>query len=95
MDLCLFVGADSIDFEEANEEAKYRISEDVEINTKEKKKTWELNILLQGRNAIRVECIKPRGMPTEVQRYKDRLVIEDHKKEESIEYGEVFTLVPN
>lgn len=89
------MGADPIDLEEANEEAKYRISDDLEINTKEKNKT--LNILLQGRKAIGVTWVHQtkRDANREVQRYKDRLVIEDRKKEESIEYGEVFALVPN
>lgn len=53
--------------------------------------------MLQGRKAIGVKWVNQtkRDANREVQRYKDRLVIEDHKEEESIEHGEVFALVPN
>ena len=92
---CLFADCESIEFEDAYQDKKWRAAMDEEIQSIEKNKTWELVSLPKGHEVIGVKWVykTKRNAKGEVEKYKARLVAKGYKQRAGIDYDEVFAPV--
>ena len=79
--MCLLADAESISFEEAVRDPKWKSAMDEEIKAIEKNKTWDLVELPKGHQAIGVKWVFKKKMNPqgEVERHKARLVVKGYR----------------
>ena len=90
-----FMDSDSIVYEEAIKEKKWKEVKDSEIKSIEKNKTWELTNLIKGQKTIGVKWVFKTKLNEhgEVDKYKARLVAKEYKQTYGVDYKEVFAPV--
>ncbi|KAE8734503.1 hypothetical protein F3Y22_tig00000764pilonHSYRG00191 [Hibiscus syriacus] len=92
---CLFADCESVSFQEAVQEKKWRDEMDEEIKAIEKNDTWELTSLPKGHKVIGVKWVykTKQNAKGEIERHKARLVSKGYSQKDVIDYDEVFALV--
>lgn len=92
---CLFVDCESLSFQEAVQDKKWRAAMDEEIKSIEKNNTWELTSLPNGHESIGVKWVYKfkKNAKGEIEKYKARLVVKGYKQKHGVDYDEVFAPV--
>ncbi|KAH9790788.1 hypothetical protein KPL71_003509 [Citrus sinensis] len=92
---CLFADCETVNFQEAALDEKWRIAMDEEIKAIVKNDTWELTTLPKGHKAIDVKWVykTKRNAKGEIERQKARIVAKGYSQKAGTDYDEVFALV--
>jgi len=93
--VCLMADAETLSFEEAVRDEKWRTAMDEEIGAIVRNDTWRLTDLPKGVEPIGVKWVfkKKLNAQGEVDRFKARLVAKGYKQKAGIDYEEVFAPV--
>ena len=89
---CHFADYESISFDEAIIDGKWRKAMNEEIDAIEKNKTWELSLLPANHKPIGVKWVFKikKNAQGKVERYKARLVAKGYSQRPGIDFNEVF-----
>nr|XP_016473912.1 PREDICTED: uncharacterized protein LOC107795743 [Nicotiana tabacum] len=88
-------GGETINFDKAVTDKRWRQAMTEEIDSIEKNNTWELTTLPKGHRAIGVKWVytKKKSVDEDMERYKARLVAKGYKQRQVIDYEEVYAPV--
>jgi Reverse transcriptase (RNA-dependent DNA polymerase) len=90
--VCLLADAETISFEEAVRDPKWKVVMDKEMKAIEKNETWEMTDLPTGHKPIGVKWLYKKKMTPQgtIERHKVRLVVKGYRQKAGIDYDEVF-----